>query len=160
VPRIAQLLVGLLAGIGSVIGLVALVPYLLQGRLYGPLGEGFLMLSTALYCFGIWTAVSAFRGRSGWVRAARWFWLAQVPMLQSPLASWAMFSGLGVWLYVRSSAGQVGAGASWYIGGGHFWSVSSGTGLLVLGVNVVALGIALALFRLSERGSQAAHAEA
>jgi hypothetical protein len=147
--RVIEIFIGALAVVGAAFGLIGLVPGLLQGALYGSIAEALTMLSTLLYSVGIWSAVGAFRSRAGWVRPASWFWLAQVPMLQSSLASWAMFSGMGVWTYLRLSPGKIGAGVSWFLGGGHRWSVSVVQPTLVVGVNLVALAVTFALFRFA-----------
>lgn len=100
-PRSLSFLSGLAALLGSLLGLVFMVPLLLQGGMFGFPGEFLLFATFALYSYGVWSGLQALRQRAGWVKGARWFWLAQVPAYSSPAFSLFISCAAGVWPYVR-----------------------------------------------------------
>lgn len=144
--RVSSLTFGLLAVVGSILGLASMLPLLVQGSLFGFPGELFLFLTTALYGFGLWSGVQAIRQRAGWPSHARWFWLAQVPAVASPVLSFFISCAAGAWIYVRFGPNGLGAGVSAYLGSGLRWSYGQGTPELAIGVNVLAACLALLLF--------------
>lgn len=153
-PRWLSLLYGLAAVLGSALGLAFMVPLLAQGSRFGFPGEFFLPIAFVLYSIGIWVGIQAIRQRDGWTRRARWFWLAQVPMLSSFTISFSVSCAAGVWFYVRHGSYQLGAGASAYLGSGVRWSYGQTQAELLIGVNVFALLAALLLFRRWEQSPQ------
>lgn len=146
-PRWLSLLYGLAAVVGSVVGLAPLVLLLLQGSRFGFPGELVLSLALALYSIGIWSGVQAIRLRDGWTRLARWFWLAQVPMLSSSTVSFSVSCAAGVWIYLRQGSSRIGAGVSAHLGTGLQWSYGQPRAELLIGVNILALLAALLLFK-------------
>lgn len=148
-PRWLSFLYGISAVAGSIVGLVSMIPLLLQGGHFGFPGELLLLLSLSFYAFGIWSGIKAIRRRDGWSRSARWFWLAQVPMFSSSTFSFLISCAAGLWVYGRYSSQGLGAGASAYLGSGLRWSYGQGTPEVVVGINILALLAALFLFKRS-----------
>jgi hypothetical protein len=140
-----RLLLGTVAVIGGVLGIVVLVPLLAVGSRLGFPGEYLLFLAFALYVYGIWGGVGALRDRNGWQTHAKYFWLFQVPAFSSPAFAYFVASGAGVWVYARVS--PLGAGAHAYLGSAVQFAVGKGHPGFALGVNLLALGVAFAIHR-------------
>lgn len=148
-PRSLSIAFGLAALLGSLLGLVFMVPLLLQGGMFGFPGELLLFATFALYAYGVWSGLQALRQRARWARGARWFWLAQVPAYSSPVFSLFISCAAGVWPYVRFGPTGLGAGVSAYLGSGFRWSYGQGSPALVVGINALALAAAVYLFHVS-----------
>lgn len=142
--RNLRLAFGVAALGGSALGLVVMIPVLaVGGRLGFPL-EYLLFCVSALYAYGIWAGIQALKGADNWRKHNTYFWLAQVPGLVTPSFAFLVSAAAGTWLYLRL-APSLGAGLSFYLGSGMQIAYAKGTGVTLIGVNVVALTLALFL---------------
>jgi len=133
---------GALAICGSFLGLVVMIPVLaIGGRLGFPL-EYLLFCAFALYIYGVWAGIKALKNDPNWRKYNAYFWAAQVPGLVTPTFAFLVSAAAGAWLYLRLSP-TLGAGVGFYLGSGMQIAYAKGAGVTLLGVNVVALGLAL-----------------
>ena len=142
---------GGVALVGSAVALVLLVLAVSNAGVTSIAGAVVLLLSVGMYAFGILSGVEAFRCAPTWHRPARVFWFAQVPMLLSPIASWALYCGPAIWIYVHQSSSRFGLGATVSFGAGQELLLFGGPQYLVLGVNIVALVVAVVLHRIASK---------
>jgi hypothetical protein len=154
VQRTFDLFVAALALVGSLIGIAELVPPAFGGRLTGFVGETMLALMLALYGIGIWSGLQSFRRRANWQRVARLFWIAQIPLAATPVLSWVMFSGAGVWIFFRRFGSGWLLGWSGSVGNGVRWALPQDPQRFTIGVNVLALVITVVL-EVQVKSSQA-----
>ena len=78
---------------GSAIGLGAALPSLLRIQQLA-LGQQLVLGCTvALFTWGVWCGFSMLEGHPSALRGNRNFWLLQIPILHTPLLSYALFSG-------------------------------------------------------------------
>jgi hypothetical protein len=145
--RVLRLLFGSIAVVGSVLGIVMLIPFLAVGSRFGFPGEYMLFLVFALYVYGIWGGIGAVRNHTGWQRHTKYFWLAQVPAFYAPAFAYVVSSCAGVWVYARVS--PLGAGAHAYLGSAVQFALGKGLPGLAVGVNLLALGIVVVLQRIT-----------
>ncbi len=142
--RYLRLGLGTLAIVGSILGLVVMVPVLaVGGRLGFPL-EYLLFCVFALYVYGIWAGARALTNDPNWQRYNSYFWIAQVPGVVTPSFAFLVSAAAGTWVYVRITP-TLGAGLTFYLGSGMQISYAKATGVTLLGANLVALGIGLFL---------------
>jgi hypothetical protein len=135
-------LLGVVAVVGSALGLAMMLPLLMQGAIFRAIDQLALLSVVALYGYGIWSGVDALKARPGWRVHARYFWLAQVPYVSSSFVTLAVSCGAGAWLYVRAGGAGLGAGAAAYVGSAYQWSYMQHKPEVLLGVNALALAIA------------------
>ena len=144
---------GLLAVAGSALGVVMMLPILLQASLFRGLDQFALFATLCLYGYGIWSGVQAFNSREGWKFHARNFWLAQVPALSTSAVTFILSCGAGAWLFLRLGEHSVGVTGSAYLGSAYQWSYMQHKSESLLGLNLFAAAIAawltLALVRES-----------
>ena len=145
VPRAIPLALGVAAIGGAAAGILATI---VAGIARPPRGAGaelVYVLGAALYIFAGYCGVAALQRRPGWVRKNLVLWAMQVPVFISPLVTYTFTNGalLSVWLRVDSA----GAGANFLFGSNLAMTLFT-PGPLVLGVNILAVALALYLRKL------------
>jgi hypothetical protein len=103
-----------------------------------------MALFLPMYVWGIWCGVQLLEQHSSAIRNNFWFWLIQIPILQSPLLGYTFSAGLfgGVWLqFAPAKINFLG----WM--GSRFELSINQPKPVAIGVNVVALLISVALWR-------------
>lgn len=129
---------------GSAIGLAAVFPALLRIA-HLPLEQQIVTgVTTAFFGWGIWCGFAMLEGQPGAVKGNRNFWLLQVPVLHSPWASWALFTGVEFEVAARFSPLRF--GIDWQVLKSQFLvDIGTGRSAITLGLNVFALVAALYL---------------
>jgi hypothetical protein len=114
-------------------------------------------VAIALYVFGIWCGVQMFQRRAGWLRQNAAFWCLQIPAFGSPIITYSFASGAMFNLWIRLLPTEVGF-EFWL--GSKFQFFFSYPKPWTIGVNVVALVIALYLLKLERSKMTAPNVEA
>jgi hypothetical protein len=144
-PRWLPVLLGLLGIGGAAWGLLALAAT--TGKLKLSFGTIFIVLvAAALFVFSAYCGVRALQRARGWLRLHQVLWAIQVPVIASPVLSYAFASGgfVTVWLQFYP---PVRVGWNGFLGSSYSINLFT-PGPVILGVNVLALGLALYIARL------------
>lgn len=129
---------------GSAIGLGALLPSVLRIQQLA-LGQQLVLGGTvAIFLWGLWCGFRMLEGHPSALRGNRNFWLLQVPVLHSPLLSYALFSGAQ--LKATFNFSTLAFDADWSLLAARLtFDLGTGRHTFIVGVNVVALLAALYL---------------
>ena len=150
VPGFVLVALGVLGIGGAAWGLFAIAFYL-AGGWPSVLSIILIGVVAAVYVFGAYAGVLALRRTPGWLRKNIVFWVFQVPLLSSPIISYSLASGglFTVWLqflpYFR-------VGANFFLGSTFTVNLFS-KGPVVLGANLLALGVVLYLLRVQAKSA-------
>lgn len=150
IPGFVPVTLGLLGIGGSAWGLLAIASLLSAGW-PGLLSVILVGAVAAVFIFGAYAGVLALRGAPGWLRKNIVFWALQIPLISSPVISYSLASGgfLTVWLQVLPSFR---VGTNVFFGSAFTVNLFS-KGPIVLGANVLALGVVLYLLRVQAKSS-------
>jgi hypothetical protein len=148
IPSWLSLSIGILCIGGAALGLVAVSVAFVQSRTVFP-NVLVCLLAAALYVFGAYCGVFALQRRVGWYRKNLVFLWLQVPIVTSPVASYAFASGayFSVWLRIN----PWGAGSNFGVGSSFQFNLFVQTPW-GLGINTLALAAVLLLTSL--KGTQ------
>jgi hypothetical protein len=147
VPAHVTVTIGVLAIAGGAWGAIA-VAHQVATQPFRILTAGLFTFVAAFFLFGILSGVLALRRQEGWLWKNTLFWLAQVPVLQSTVLSYTLFSGAMLSLWVQPFEPRL--GFNYWFGSSFQLNIGRATPLL-FGVNVVALVITLYLLHLQRK---------
>ena len=107
-----------------------------------------ILLFMPFYVWGIWCGVQMLEGHPGAIRNNFWFWLIQIPIVQSPVFGYMFSAGFlaGAWLQLTPAKINF---LAWL--GSRFELSINQPKPVAFGVNVAALLISAALWRLLRR---------
>lgn len=134
-------LIGILEVAGGLYGVAVMLRRLL------PLGSAnsvVALIGLALFGFTLIAGVLLLEGGENGVRLSRWAQLLQLPLIATPVLSYALHSGAFVNLFVTLQAAPR-LGLDWHFGSQGFALAATGPSVSKLGVNLLALGSWLAL---------------
>lgn len=126
-------------------GLVLMIPGLLQVGGGSFAGELTYLAGLLYFLYGSYSGVLGIRRIAGWEKGARWFWWLQVPFCSSSALSCSVISGAGILPYLRFGGEQFGVGFQAHVGSWIRWSYGQATSEVMVGANIVALTIAIYL---------------
>ena len=112
----------------------------------GFFGYAVFALSVALYVFSGFCGVRTIQRAHGWLRLNQVLWAAQVPVLLSPVISFAFASGATLTAWAQFYP-QLRFGWNAGLGSSHTIQLLT-PGHFGIGINLVALGISIYLARL------------
>lgn len=137
---------GVLAIGGGAIGLGSLMTAVLQGRMPAA-SHGFVMvLAAAFFGWGIWCGVQLLEGGRRALARNALFWIAQVPLLQTPFLDYGAFCGAQLQLIFKLAPGELGILGS-VLGAQFGLGLGQAGARIAIGINLVALCVAFFLVR-------------
>ncbi len=103
-------------------------------------------LFCVLFMFGGYAGVLAIRRSRGWLHFTTLFWLIQVPVLSSPVISYAFASGgfVTAWLQLYP---PIHVGTNFFLGSTFTFNLFTSGVPFAIGVNVIALAVSFLLVR-------------
>jgi hypothetical protein len=105
-----------------------------------------IVVISAMFCvlfmFGGYAGVLAIRRSRGWLHFTTLFWLIQVPVLSSPVISYAFASGGFVTLWLQLYP-PIHVGTNFFLGSTFTFNLFKSGVPFAIGVNVVALGVSV-----------------
>lgn len=113
-----------------------------------------LALGMTFFLWGIWCGVQMLEGARQALYRNALFWLAQAPLLQTPIFGYTVFCGAQLQVFAKLSPFQLGFFGS---GFGAQFNLNLGQpgARFAIGVNLVALGISFWLMRQCETAGPA-----
>lgn len=134
---------------GSFWGLLLIANQIIAGAVTG-LGLAFTLPFVVFYAWGIWCGIALIESAPRAIRRARWFWTLQIPVFFSPFISFVLIAGAG--FVVGGNITGLRAFVEYHVGSQFRFDINRGAEW-ALGVNLVALAIALLLWRAERRSA-------
>ena len=103
----------------------------------------FVLISVAMYSWGVWCGTLLLESRDGAIAANRTFWAIQIPYLTSPIAGYIFASG--AFLYVTFQPFALRFDYLFLLGSKFEFSLLQPAKSFVVGINVLAAGVYLFL---------------
>lgn len=147
-PAWQRRLFGALPIAGAALGLTAIAMQFANQPFSG-LNTAFLLAFAGFYLFGIATGVALLEGQDNALRPNFWFWVVQIPMLQTSMFGYAAASG--AWLQVYLQWAPLKLGANYYLGSFFNYSLFQPERPGLIGLNLLALATAVLLRRADRR---------
>ena len=148
----ARRILGILTLGGGFTGFVMLLAQLLSVP-QPALGVVITGLFALLYAWGTWCGLRLLEGEPRAMKTSRIFWALQLPVLISPGLSY-LFSA-GSLLIVGMDFTESKPWMNWQLGARCQWSIISGSGPTMAGLNLFAAGVVLSLsYRLHLMGEK------
>jgi hypothetical protein len=150
VPNAVPVVIGLLGVCGAGWGLFAVAAALAKGW-PGALGAVLIALVAGVFVFGGYVGVLALRRSPGWLRKNTVFWALQVPVITSPLVSYALACGgfVTAWLQFWP---EFRLGLNFLLGSSFTASIF-GKAPIVVGVNLLAFAMTGYLLRVQAKSA-------
>ncbi|BDT60601.1 hypothetical protein MasN3_40950 [Massilia varians] len=145
---------GILALGGGAVGFASSMSAVLQAQVPTTTTILPFTLAQAFFLWGIWCGVQMLEGGRQALYRNALFWLAQVPLLQTPVFGYAVFCGGQLQVFAKLSPFQLGFFGS---GFGAQFSLNLGQpgARFAIGVNLLALCMSFWLMRQCERADRA-----
>jgi hypothetical protein len=150
VPAFVPVTLGLAGIAGAAWGLIA-IPAAFEKGWPGTLHALLAAAVVAVFVFGAYAGVLAVRRTPGWLRMNTVFWALQVPVVSSPLVSYALASGgfVSVWLQLYPSFRL---GTNFFLGSTSTVSLFA-KAPVVVGANLLALAVVVYLTRAQAKSA-------
>lgn len=140
---------GILAIGGGAVGLSSAVQSVLNGGVHAPFPMFVFALALAFFLWGISCGVQMLEGVPSAEFQNALFWMVQTPLLQTPVFGYSVFSAVQLQVFAKFAPLEVGFFGSAF--GAQFGLNFGQPGARTLiGINLVALGLALWLVRWRE----------
>ncbi len=141
-------LFGVLPIAGASLGLTAIAMQL-ANQPFSWLNTVFLLAFAGFFLFGIAAGLALLENQAHALQANFWFWALQVPMLQNSVFGVAVASGAMLQTYLQWAPWKV--GLNYYVGSSFHYSLFQADRPGLVGLNLLALAIALVLLRADRR---------
>lgn len=145
---------GILAIGGGAIGLSSSMMAVLQGRGLATTNLFVIALGMGFFLWGVWCGVQMIEVSAQAVRRNAFFWLAQVPLLQTPILGYTAFCGAQLQVFIKLS--PIDATFAGSVLGAQFGlNLGQPGARIAIGINVLAAGVAFWLIEKNERAESA-----
>lgn len=146
-------LLGILALGGGASGISSTVNAVVQGQVLAISAFIPIVFALAFFVWGVWCGVLMLEGTKKALYPNAVFWLAQTPLLQTPVLAYPAFCGAQLQVFVKLSPFEAGISSS-LLGAQFGMGIGQPGARITVGVNLFALCVSLWLIQKCKRAEQ------
>ena len=145
-------LIALLLMLGGVVGVFLFVKVLIQAAQHGSLMGILNLLGVIIFVWSALTGLSLWLGKPGGYRWAKILFAAQIPIIGVPGLQYWFYTGVNLWLTIRSGISNGvtthGVGLGFNLGSSLSMWLGLHSTVYMVGINPLAIGILIFLSRV------------